>query len=103
MSSPVFDLAPDGLPDPPGTVAEQLTATVEATIARVDTAPSAEEAKGWTAVLSDLLDLADVLRIDLSTPPPANPPAEPQKPAAATKRTAPKKTTTTTTSKENKE
>ncbi len=101
MSSPVFDLAPDGLPDPPGTIREQLDATVKATLARINTTPSAEEARGWASVLSDLLDVADVLRIDLIASPPAGPPAELPKPAAATKRTVPKKTTTTATSKEN--
>lgn len=95
MSSPVYDLAPDGLPDPPPSIDSQLHATIAAAFARIASASTAVEAKCWVEVLDALIEEADVLKINL------NPPAEPQPAPEPPKSRTRKPTTTTTTSKEN--
>ena len=96
MSSPVYDLAPDGLPDPPPSIDSQLRVAISAAFVRIASAATPDEAKGWIEVLSALAEYADYLKVDL------NPPAEPQpapEPEPAKQRT--RKPATTTTSKEN--
>ena len=97
MSSPVYDLAPDGLPDPPPSIDSQLRVAISAAFVRITSAATPDEAKGWIDVVDALAAQADYFKVDL------NPPAEPQpapKPEPAKQRTR-KPTTTATTSKEN--
>ena len=97
MSSPVYDLAPDGLPDPPPSIDSQLRVAISAAFVRITSAATPDEAKGWIDVVDALAAQADYFKVDL------NPPAEPQpapEPKPAKPRTR-KPTTTATTSKEN--
>lgn len=97
MSSPVYDLAPDGLPDPPPNINSQLRVAISAAFVRITSAATPDEAKGWIDVVDALAAQADYFKVDL------NPPAEPQpapEPEPAKPRTR-KPTTTATTSKEN--
>lgn len=97
MSSPVYDLAPDGLPDPPPSIDSQLRVAISAAFVRITSAATPDEAKGWIDVVDALAAQADYFKVDL------NPPAEPQpapEPEPAKPRTR-KPTTTATTSKEN--
>ena len=97
MSSPVYDLAPDGLPDPGPSIDSQLRVAISAAFVRITSAATPDEAKGWIDVVDALAAQADCFKVDL------NPPAEPQpapEPEPAKPRTR-KPTTTATTSKEN--
>lgn len=97
MSSPVYDLAPDGLPDPPPSIDSQLRVAISAAFVRITSAATPDEAKGWIDIVDALAAQAHYFKVDL------NPPAEPQpapEPEPAKPRTR-KPTTTATTSKEN--
>lgn len=92
----MYDLAPDGLPDPPPSIDSQLRVAISAAFVRITSAATPDEAKGWIDVVDALAAQADYFKVDL------NPPAEPQpapEPEPAKQRT--RKPATTTTSKEN--
>ena len=95
MSSPVYDLAPDGLPDPPPSIDSQLRVAISAAFVRIASAATPDEAKGWIDVVDALTAQADFLKVDLN--PPAGPLPAPE-PEPAKPRT--RKPATTTTSKE---
>ena len=100
MSSPVYDLAPDGLPDPPPSIDSQLRVAISAAFVRITSAATPDEAKGWIDVVDALAAQADYFKVDLNPPAEPQPAPEPEpEPKPAKPRT--RKPATTTTSKEN--
>ena len=100
MSSPVYDLAPDGLPDPGPSIDSQLRVAISAAFVRITSAATPDEAKGWIDVVDALAAQADCFKVDLNPPAEPQPAPEPEpEPKPAKPRT--RKPATTTTSKEN--